>query len=59
MLESTKSAFSTLSKGNQACCAYIFIWKIFFPLSSVYTSPCKEKTISVETAIGIKDLNEL
>lgn len=25
MLESTKSAFSMLSKGNQACCAYVFI----------------------------------
>lgn len=58
MLESTKSAFSTLSKGKQAC-AYVFIWKIFFPLSSVYTAPCKEKTISFETAVGMKDLNEL
>lgn len=58
MLESTKSAFSTLSKGNQACRAYVFIWKIFPSLVCAHIS-MQQETTSVKMAIGIKDLNEL
>lgn len=37
-LEPTKSAFVLLSKGNQACCAYVSTWEIFIssPLICVH-----------------------